>query len=86
VTYDVDPEGRARLLRSVRQAAQHADVAIISRLFPLFAVIDILAGVGPTRTTADADEQDACRIGVERARVPDLASAENAAQLGDDVV
>ena len=30
VTYDVDPGGRERLLRSVRQAAQHADVAILT--------------------------------------------------------
>jgi poly-gamma-glutamate synthesis protein (capsule biosynthesis protein) len=30
VTYDVDPESRERLLRSVRQAAQHADVAIMT--------------------------------------------------------
>lgn len=30
VRYDVDPEGRARLLRSVRQAAHYADVAILT--------------------------------------------------------
>ncbi len=30
VSYDVDAEGRERLLRSVRQAAQHADVAIMT--------------------------------------------------------
>ena len=29
VRYEVDPEGRARLLRSVRQAAQHADVVVM---------------------------------------------------------
>src|SRR3954447_1752694 len=29
VRYEVDPEGRARLLRSVRQAADHADVVIM---------------------------------------------------------
>src|SRR5262245_3280010 len=30
VRYEVDPEGRARLLRSVRQAAQHADVVVMT--------------------------------------------------------
>jgi poly-gamma-glutamate capsule biosynthesis protein CapA/YwtB (metallophosphatase superfamily) len=30
VRYDVDPEGRARLLRSVRQAAHHADVVVMT--------------------------------------------------------
>jgi poly-gamma-glutamate synthesis protein (capsule biosynthesis protein) len=30
VRYEVDPEGRARLLRSVRQAAKHADVVIMT--------------------------------------------------------
>src|SRR3954463_11467922 len=30
VRYEVDPEGRSRLLRSVRQAAQHADVAVLT--------------------------------------------------------
>lgn len=30
VRYDVDPEGRARLLRSVRQAAKHADVVVMT--------------------------------------------------------
>ncbi len=29
VRYDVDPEGRARLMRSVRQAAQHADIVVM---------------------------------------------------------
>ena len=29
VRYEVDPDGRARLLRSVRQAAQHADVVVM---------------------------------------------------------
>ena len=29
VRYEIDPEGRARLLRSVRQAAQHADVVVM---------------------------------------------------------
>jgi len=30
VRYEVEPEGRARLLRSVRQAAQHADVVVLT--------------------------------------------------------